>query len=1377
MANNTTIIFNQVAKTGTFGSVIDAVNSNFDLAKIAILNMKGKSAYEIWREQDGNENKTQDEFLASLKESGFTSQAVQSLPTTNIDPKKIYAVPVDSESWAEKIYSNGNWITLAIHNESGLSSVISDVDDLKQRSEPIVFTDSKACNSFIKTLFVDVNGAGNIDLWITVAVSSSYLFIYDSNDTNATAICSILIKADESLYCTRTSQGVYVWLEIDYSKFPSSSITKAKLTSWATSSSFDPRKNLDGMTESPILNKYIKEMWVEFADNFDGDKSEIVDKLCVYGMSNTVETGEGEHYGDYKRQLFIRKDGNTSANFFEIPTSQKYGQEPEIILYALSSTVKLHAKIDWEGLKGLSFSAFWMRLAKKCYIPAYFENNSVELSDNIGDSSSIALSQKGGKALREEIMSMIPSDDVKEYTTNSALNKFLKRLYIDLSNYTGNEITIENGVPTNIEVQFNRYNDGKVFIIRAKNTDGGNTTYTYLVYLTTTSYGEKDCYGGSGFFDNSLTGVFFYFEPNWDEIPSNTITGTANALAFDNNEDPRMSELRYVDNPLIDRAIKSLYINPENWAIVSSVDNTSIYFRNIFNGSSSLYGFEVKTDENSNVSSYARNTDKSRILVFSSKDASTIRGLFLYAEVDWDALSDYPNLIPFVKPLANSFTLPDPTRENDVKNALYSVPATRISPYYATEISLASRTISNNQVIGSLPAAFAELAKRTNGDDCDGIIYRESDFETPQVVGSDTAIIKVESQEDFDDLDSNIKTALNDNAIQHIEVYIKQGIYFAKGKDANNSEDIGNVNTANPHISLTGNYANKTISIIGDKGAKIVVGKHQYQYIQGSTGHEDCGEYYAIPHSEEFIYSRTYLDEALNYIDIVNANNFVETLTNLTKDTSLSTTNKNVWKVTVRKEDCPAGIVETDDTWCIITAAWTSNKGRVVKTEENEDGNTTVWFVNNYSEQLINSDAGYGNGKARFKLMNDRARMHGILIRGGKMYIPKSIGKVTECRFDRFISLVNISLNKFIVKGVEFIGGAYVNGSSGLIYLSKANNGLTRIEKCKFTNIGSRVIRINDSVKGNDNTKNVEFVDNVVEGTLGSAISTGRYHDVLKVVGNVFSDIGRSHGQSECILGQGTNIYIGHNKFFDFNYTGVRCGVWDSTNKVQYDDTTTAIIEFNEFFHTEKYKSERFEHVLMDGAPIYMSNRNMGLIIRYNFVHDVIGWRDRYAGIYLDGGCQNASVYGNLIINSASNGVYIMFRESTYNDYLSACNLNNACVGNITDRSIWFDGNPHLDGEEQDAPSSSDYEQAVVGGNVILYYDIRPNITKPNTVNKIEHDGIEYELPDVYVKEMREINGEVWLPPKVFSAVRKLPFPEFILQHIHKDVDIEATDV
>lgn len=84
MAENNTIHFNQVQKSGKFGNMVDILNANFNLAKEAILQMKGKSAYEIWREQPGNENKTQEEFLASLRESGFNTKVVVSLPGSSI---------------------------------------------------------------------------------------------------------------------------------------------------------------------------------------------------------------------------------------------------------------------------------------------------------------------------------------------------------------------------------------------------------------------------------------------------------------------------------------------------------------------------------------------------------------------------------------------------------------------------------------------------------------------------------------------------------------------------------------------------------------------------------------------------------------------------------------------------------------------------------------------------------------------------------------------------------------------------------------------------------------------------------------------------------------------------------------------------------------------------------------------------------------------------------------------------------------------------------------------------------------------------------------------------------------------------------------------
>lgn len=136
MADNNTINFNQVQKAGTFGGIVDAVNNNFELAKIAILNMKGKSAYEVWKDQEGNENKSVEEFLASLKESGFDSLAVHTRPTTNIDTKTIYCIPnpLDANEWTEEIFVGTGWIVLARHI-GGLSNLIATTPHIESDGE------------------------------------------------------------------------------------------------------------------------------------------------------------------------------------------------------------------------------------------------------------------------------------------------------------------------------------------------------------------------------------------------------------------------------------------------------------------------------------------------------------------------------------------------------------------------------------------------------------------------------------------------------------------------------------------------------------------------------------------------------------------------------------------------------------------------------------------------------------------------------------------------------------------------------------------------------------------------------------------------------------------------------------------------------------------------------------------------------------------------------------------------------------------------------------------------------------------------------------------------------------------------------------------
>lgn len=131
---------NNLGDSTEFNFTLTGVSGNAVNGKIIFNKVRqGKSAYEVWKDA-GNEGNIE-VFLASLKESGFTTEAVDELPTTNISTTTIYAVPKwsegldqeqdESDMWAEYIYVDEDWKLLATHDGSGLSGVLADISELK----------------------------------------------------------------------------------------------------------------------------------------------------------------------------------------------------------------------------------------------------------------------------------------------------------------------------------------------------------------------------------------------------------------------------------------------------------------------------------------------------------------------------------------------------------------------------------------------------------------------------------------------------------------------------------------------------------------------------------------------------------------------------------------------------------------------------------------------------------------------------------------------------------------------------------------------------------------------------------------------------------------------------------------------------------------------------------------------------------------------------------------------------------------------------------------------------------------------------------------------------------------------------------------------
>lgn len=151
MADNNTINFNQTPRSGKFSDVAASIDANFDLAKIAILNMKGKSAYEMWREEEGNENKTESEFWAFLTaDKGYTKQAItleefNALTPTTTNTNIIYVHPNSNNTEYYAKVSNGTtWVTLLVNDGD-----ITNISDRIGQIEEIIGTNTPEVIDFV----------------------------------------------------------------------------------------------------------------------------------------------------------------------------------------------------------------------------------------------------------------------------------------------------------------------------------------------------------------------------------------------------------------------------------------------------------------------------------------------------------------------------------------------------------------------------------------------------------------------------------------------------------------------------------------------------------------------------------------------------------------------------------------------------------------------------------------------------------------------------------------------------------------------------------------------------------------------------------------------------------------------------------------------------------------------------------------------------------------------------------------------------------------------------------------------------------------------------------------------------------------------------
>lgn len=372
-----------------------------------------------------------------------------------------------------------------------------------------------------------------------------------------------------------------------------------------------------------------------------------------------------------------------------------------------------------------------------------------------------------------------------------------------------------------------------------------------------------------------------------------------------------------------------------------------------------------------------------------------------------------------------------------------------------------------------------------------------------------------------------------------------------------------------------------------------------------------------------------------------------------------------VYKFLLPEEFDGVSVSENDNVFINFTQAWTASTCKVIKIEYNEAttksvAGTYLYFRYDTDISSYNVDYDYVTSKnstsgalfTSFFLLNyPNNDNNGILVRNNEIYFPLKYKSVNHT-IDTIIEVVN---NKGIVSfsDIMFKGGAYA---------IKSTDSKIKIENCVFD--GQTYTSV-EGVRGTTNCDNNKFIN-----LYGNAISN--IAGILYATYNIIKNTGLKRFNKGMIQSSG-HYYIAYNHIEDYGYMGIGAGIGEMTSYTE----SYGIIEHNTLKQSREYLYKTKHKVVSDGGVIYLwCNNNPYVIVRYNKIINGHG-RSARVGIYLDDGCYNAYVLGNIVENVPSYALYARY-ASNRNTAGLPDNVNRIIAHNICDEAVKLEGNPNV---------------------------------------------------------------------------------------------------
>lgn len=348
-----------------------------------------------------------------------------------------------------------------------------------------------------------------------------------------------------------------------------------------------------------------------------------------------------------------------------------------------------------------------------------------------------------------------------------------------------------------------------------------------------------------------------------------------------------------------------------------------------------------------------------------------------------------------------------------------------------------------------------------------------------QTLPRNVFVIKVSSQDDLKDLNSNVKKAIGKGE-KNILVDLAPGVFYYEKLPVY----LHNIDA--PEVSIT---------IKGDNTIMVAGGK---DYPRGSKVKNPNRDHVYLDHDRNLVDLYGEVFQACGKVEVIDE----------------------------KKKTCRVAVPEP------IT--YVSG----MKVQISEWFHSPVYEVTAYKDGFLNfiaHDLNYDEAKKCYNVHYDNriGEMNPRMRIVDPQRVTSCQNAIHECEVSQFLTLYKIKLKGFTITNLSFSGCA--KGKEAMCYFRNVDAGRIVISDCKFENLNYRIVKLK-------NTGNFVFDNNEVANCYYGAVFSDFDCPNTIITNNMFYRAEKSWTNVSCVACYGEDFLISNNQFEDIGYASISSG-------------------------------------------------------------------------------------------------------------------------------------------------------------------------------------------------------------------------------------------